>query len=77
MSTINTSSAWESIKTYLTNFTHGLEAELSHIESVISTGAKKAEVASAPKVAAAAKGIEASAEKVEASAEKVEAPKVS
>lgn len=37
---INTSTAWDSIKTYLANFTHGLEAELKHIEQALGLTAK-------------------------------------
>jgi hypothetical protein len=59
MSNINTSSAWDSIKTYLANFTHGLDSEIKHIEEKL--GLIKVEAPKEVKAPKAAK-VEAASE---------------
>ena len=55
MSNINTSAAWEAIKTYLANFTHGLDSEIKHIEEKLGLieAPKEVKAPKAPKVEAA------------------------
>lgn len=56
---LNTSSAWEAVKSYLTNFTHGLDAEIATLDAALLKPEAPAPKAKAPKVTEVTPEIEA------------------